>query len=75
MMYWLIAILIAILIYFKRKEPDFYLKAAIYIFAIGAILRLVGLNFISEFLMRLDFMFWIAGISLAIRENRDENKI
>jgi len=65
MIYWFILVLIIIFQRIQKKKDIFYLKPALYIFIIGALLRVLTLNDISEFLMRTSFIFFIVGLVLS----------
>lgn len=75
MIYWLILVLIIISIFFKRGNSQFYLNIAIYVFIGGAILRLINLNYLAEILLRVDFILWLAGFVLVIKEDKYKNEI
>ena len=67
MFYWLMLISVVIFQLVQKKENIFYLKLAFYLFVIGALLRVLTLNDISEFMMRTSFIFFIVGLSLSYR--------
>lgn len=73
MIYWLLLFLIIGSIYLNKKNASFYFNIALYAFMIGAILRIIGLNSLAEIIMRIDFMLWLVGFALAIKENKHEN--
>lgn len=72
MIYWIIGVLIIISIFWKRKNSKFYFKLGLYLFIAVVFLRVINLVDLTEFLMRVDFMLWAAGIFLAIKENKYE---
>ncbi len=68
MFYWLVLISIIVTMFFFKRDAKFYLLSAFYIFCSGVILRVIGLNEISEILMRLSFILWIIGLFKAFKE-------
>lgn len=68
MFYWIVLILIIGIMFFLKKDSKFYLFTAFYIFCVGAILRIIWLNEVSEILMRMSFIFWLVGLFKAFKE-------
>lgn len=68
MFYWLFLISVIVTMFFFKKDSRFYLITAFYIFCTGAIMRVIGLNEISEILMRLSYILWILGLFRAFKE-------
>lgn len=68
MFYWLVLILIVGTTFFIKKDSKLYLIAALCIFGVGAILRIIGFSEVSEILMRIDLIFWIIGLVKAYKE-------
>jgi len=65
MIFWIILISIIIYQLVKKRENTFYLNMACYIFIIGALLNIVTLRDLSEFFMRISFIFFLIGFKLS----------
>ncbi len=74
MIYWFILILILISLFLIKKTSEFFLKIAMFIFVIGAIMRLIHFIDIAETLMRIDFIFWLVGFFVTIKEDKFEDE-
>lgn len=68
MFFWLILIFIIGIMFFIKKDSRPYLLTGFYIFIGGAIFRLIGLNEVSENLMRISLLFWVIGLFKAFQE-------
>lgn len=72
MYYWLFLFALLIFNWYKKKEEEFYLWVAFYLFCAGALLSIINLLFIAEILMRLSLIFWLFGFGLRLREKLTE---
>ncbi len=68
LIYWLILLSIITFQLVKKRENTFYLRLAFYIFITGAGLKILTLNDISEFFMRISFIFFLVGFVLSYLE-------
>lgn len=69
MIYWLILVAIILFQFHQRKENIFYLNLAFYFFLLGAFLRVITLNGISEIFMRTSFILFAIGLVLSYWKN------
>ncbi len=72
MMYYLILLGILVLKFILKKDGGFFLWFGFYLFIMGAVLDLFGMNYLSEFIMRISFVFLISGWVLIFKENKSQ---
>lgn len=65
MIYWFILLLIIIYQLVKKRDNIFYLKIGLYVFILGALLKIIALTDFSEFFMRISFIFLLVGLVLS----------
>lgn len=64
-LYWIVLFSVLTINFFQKKEHKFYLQIGFYSFIAGVILKVIGLNEIAEFIMRMSFIFWVIGLWFA----------
>lgn len=65
MIYWLILVLVIIANLIQKGKTNIYLYPAFYIFLMAAFLKIVSVDTLAEFLMRISFTIFVVELTLS----------
>ena len=69
MIYWLILLSILIINFRFKKESIFFLWVGVCLFCIGAVVSIVSLQPLAEFIMRISLIYLLIGFLMVLRES------